>query len=249
MSLYPFMEGAIPEKTKATRNAAAEMLAKLHVAAQRFPSEKQNPGHTSVRHLNWNHNHMWNWEKLKRQLEKHAHLLFTSHNDHPSQHDNITKLITMRKEIERQKEEISQWIVQLSNTNPELLFAPTHGDYYRGNILCINDQISAVIDWDECRPDWLVYELARATWEFCKDKKQNTLNREWAIDFVQVYKNAGGPIPANELQLLIPFIRSVRMIEILFYLDQGFQGEPWDPEYTLHNLYSLINLTTYQDLF
>ncbi|KKI94110.1 hypothetical protein WQ54_00800 [Bacillus sp. SA1-12] len=249
ISLYPFMEGVIPEITKATRHAAAEMLAKLHMAAQRFPNKKKNPAHTSIKNLNWNHNHMWNWEKLKQQLEKHSQQLFTSHLDHPDQHGCIAKLIKMKNEIERLKGNISQWTVQLANANPDLLFAPTHGDYYRGNLLVVNDQISAVIDWDECRPDWLSYELARATWELCKDKKLHTLNREWAIEFVQTYKNAGGPVPANELQLLIPFIRSVRMIEILFYLDQGFQGEEWDPEYTLHNLYSLLNLASYQELF
>ncbi|MNI98253.1 hypothetical protein D3C73_1570680 [compost metagenome] len=60
--------------------------------------------------------------------------------------------------------------------------------------------------------------------------------------FLQDYRNAGGPVPETDFAFILPFIRYVRLVEILFNLDQGLKGQPWSPEYTVHNLKALMNL-------
>jgi Ser/Thr protein kinase RdoA (MazF antagonist) len=250
ISVYPFMIGEIPDVIRnAHRVSAAKMLAQLHLAALECPFYQKRIGQDSLKELNWEQNHMWNWKQVKRFLENDLAKTRSAVQFNKNQIQCIGEIFASRLEIEQQKDHISKWLLDLVASKPNLLFAPTHGDYYKGNLLFKDDKITAVIDWDESRPDWLSYELARATWEFCEDENHHTLNREKALNFVSAYQEAGGPVPSAEFNLLVPFIRCVRIIEVLFHLGQASQSEEWDPEYTLHNLKSLMNLYDFDDLF
>ena len=99
-----------------------------------------------------------------------------------------------------------------------------------------------MLDWEECHPDWLVAELGRALWEFCKSETRQTLHAERARDFLRAYREAGGPVPESDFDLLVPLNRCVRLIEVLFALDEARRGQPWDAAYTLGNLRALANL-------
>jgi Ser/Thr protein kinase RdoA (MazF antagonist) len=103
-------------------------------------------------------------------------------------------------------------------------------------------RVSAVIDWDDAHPDWLVYELARATWEFCRSKKEKTLDENRAFDFLRNYTEAEGVVSPVDFDLLIELMRAVRLQEVLFALAETIRGEFSDLEYTLFNLLSLENL-------
>jgi len=83
---------------------------------------------------------------------------------------------------------------------------PTHGDYYRRNLLCIGQQILGVIDWHDASVRPLVVELAGATFEFCRND-DHVLDFKRADAFVAAYRNSGGPVPDSELTLLLPLIR------------------------------------------
>ena len=145
-------------------------------------------------------------------------------------------------QIEQERERLQSWVARLAASGRPLHFAPTHGDYYRGNLLVEEDRISAVLDWEECRPDWLAAELGRALWEFCKSETRHTLGRTGAGDFLRAYREAGGPVPETDFDLLVPLNRCVRLVEVLFALDEARRGQPWDAGYTLHNLRALENL-------
>ncbi|MEN8143749.1 MAG: phosphotransferase [Gemmatimonadota bacterium] len=82
----------------------------------------------------------------------------------------------------------------------------THGDYYRGNLLCRAGRISGVVDWHDAALGPLVLELAGATFEFCKND-DHILQADRAREFLRAYLNAGGPVPDHELEMLVPFIR------------------------------------------
>jgi hypothetical protein len=99
-----------------------------------------------------------------------------------------------------------------------------------------------VLDWEECRPEWLAGELGRALWEFCKSDSRHTLQAERAGDFLRAYHEAGGPVPKSDFDLLVPLNRCVRLVEVLFALDEARRSQPWDAGYTLRNLRALENL-------
>jgi Ser/Thr protein kinase RdoA (MazF antagonist) len=94
----------------------------------------------------------------------------------------------------------------LSIRNQQLMTAPTHGDYYRRNLLCANGKVVGVIDWHDAMVRPLVIELASATFELCKND-EHVLQFDRADEFVASDIAAGGPIPHNELKMLLAFIR------------------------------------------
>ncbi len=87
-----------------------------------------------------------------------------------------------------------------------LVTAPTHGDYYRRNLLCRDDHIVGVIDWHDADIRSLALELAGAVFELCRNDDHD-LDIDRARSFVDTYRTAGGPVPDHELGQLQSFMR------------------------------------------
>ena len=87
-----------------------------------------------------------------------------------------------------------------------LLVAPVHGDFYRRNLLCRDGRIVGLIDWDEARPDVQLREVAWAVWEFGQ-VGGDRLDFGRAAEFLAAYAEAGGDLPTDADQAVIPLIR------------------------------------------
>lgn len=246
VSLFEWMPGEIADRERAAvRAEAARVLARLHQAALRYPDASPRPRYPPVRDLDWDRNRQWDWEAVRaflcpRARGRGAAILDETEGEEAALRREIA---ARRLQIEQEREELRDWVARLAASGRPLLFAPTHGDYYRGSLLVEGDRITAVLDWDECQPEWLAWELARALWEFCKCKQSHTLQTVRVPTFLQAYREAGGPVTRTDFDLLVPFIRCVRLMEVLFALGEAVRGEPWDARYTLHNLLSLENLS------
>ena len=57
----------------------------------------------------------------------------------------------------------------------------------------------------------------RAVWEFCRDESNGGFISEAANLFVKTYKEAGGVVREDEYDLLVPFVRCIRVQEIYFH--------------------------------
>jgi Ser/Thr protein kinase RdoA (MazF antagonist) len=114
-----------------------------------------------------------------------------------------------------------------------------HGDLFPGNVLADGaGAVAAVIDWDEAQHDWLVWDLAMAVGTFCADEDAGPLDRDAVRAFVAAYREAGGPVPPEEDELLVPLVRVKRVLEVLRAPDDR---EPrWDHQ--RRNLASLAGL-------
>lgn len=241
--LLPFMPGEIASRESATeRNSAAQVLARLHCAALHFPANVPPSLYAPMPEFNWTSNDWWNWFEIRELLAKGAEeiigLLPQS-----SEHSILAarEIINRRMQIGEERRNFQKRFAEIKFTR-RLLSAPTHGDFYAGNVLVVGGRVSAVIDWDEARPDWLIYELARATWEFCRLKAEKNLDENRAFDFLQSYTQAEGAVSPADFDLLIEMMRAVRLQEVLFALAETMRGEFFDLEYTLFNLLSLENL-------
>lgn len=242
ISLFPFIKGETVRRGNAVVEiSAAQMLAKLHSAGSEYPEKFARPGYKSPADFNWATNSNWDWAEIRNLLENGAEGLKQTLISPigGKAYDCIDEIAARKLQITEEREKAENWITELSDSARRLVSAPTHGDYYPGNLLQIDDQISAVIDWDECRDQWLAYELGRAAWEFCRDETNGALRPESAAVFIKSYGEAGGLVPEAELNLLIPFICCIRIEEVLFSLGEAVRGEWWDPEYTLYNLLAL----------
>ena len=86
------------------------------------------------------------------------------------------------------------------------IVAPTHGDYYRRNLLCVNRRIAGVIDWHDSSIRPAALELAGATFELCRND-EHVLQLDRADAFIELYRAAGGPVPNREVEFLLSLIR------------------------------------------
>jgi Ser/Thr protein kinase RdoA (MazF antagonist) len=145
------------------------------------------------------------------------------------------ELATRRAELDDARE----WALRTVETLAceDLTTAPIHGDIFRGNVLVREHAVMAFVDWEEANVDWAASDLANAMWEFCK-YGDHVLDRVAAREFVRVYREAGGTVPADEDQTLIPLVRVRRVLELL--------RAPYDTLVDWN--YQLCNLEAFQSL-
>ena len=92
--------------------------------------------------------------------------------------------------------------------------ALAHGDYYRGNVRCVNRRIVALFDWDDACYWTLENELAWSLWEFAQADEAATLDLDRADRFLRTYSAHGGPVSLRDCSFIIPFIRDDIRTEI-----------------------------------
>lgn len=245
ISLLPFMPGEMANRNNpADRTSAARMLARLHRAGLEYPENFLRPNHATLANFDWEENSNWRLTEIQDLLAGGANEL-KRHLIAPigeKAEDCITKIAARRRQLDQELKIVRVWNEQLKSSKRKLIFAPTHGDYHPSNLLTESNRISAVLDWDECRSEWLAYELGRAVWEFCRDASDGGIISEFADLFIKTYKDAGGVVSEVEFDLLAGFIRCIRVQEILFSLGEAVRGEWWEAEYTLYNFMALDNL-------
>jgi Ser/Thr protein kinase RdoA (MazF antagonist) len=120
----------------------------------------------------------------------------------------------------------------------DLVHGVVHGDFFRGNLLVREDKIVAIVDWEEAHLAPLVSELANGVWEFTKSKVTDDFDRDAAASFVASYRDAGGPVPPGEDDLIVPLISAKRVLEVL----RAPSDRHVDWDYQAHNLRSAENL-------
>jgi Ser/Thr protein kinase RdoA (MazF antagonist) len=89
----------------------------------------------------------------------------------------------------------------------------THNDIFEGNVLIDQDRVTALLDWEEATIDWQAWDLASGLWPFCQDGDR--LDQLALREFLTVYRAAGGTVPPDEDELIVPLIRARRMLEVL----------------------------------
>jgi homoserine kinase type II len=121
----------------------------------------------------------------------------------------------------------------------ELVRGVVHGDMFRGNVLMRDGKVVGLIDFEEAHVAPLVSELANGIWEFTKSKDTHDFDRGAAARFVAAYRDAGGPVPPDEEDLIVPLIRAKRVLELL--RAPADRHVDWD--YQAHNLRAAENLS------
>jgi Ser/Thr protein kinase RdoA (MazF antagonist) len=241
MSLLPWLPGEMADGDQ-VHLLAARFLAHFHRVSVHYPDRSPRPGVPAWREWDW---HEPAWPAIQAMLA-------TS----PETHDSIGQrfwhscgewaaaIADRRGQIAQERSHFQQWIANLSQSDYTLTTGLLHDDFHGGNLLVADGEVTALLDWDGCHPDWLLFDLSNAIWEFCHDDDTHALVMKDAQVFLQAYTAAGGLVTAAEFALIIEFIRCRRMIEILTALHGLATGAAWDesPDYLVHNLLSLENL-------
>jgi len=243
VSLFPWLPGEMADGDQ-MHLLAARFLAHFHRVGVNYPDLSPRPGVAAWREWDW---HGAAWPAIQAMLAT-----------APEAQDPIGQrfwhscgewaaaIADRRKQITRERRYFQQWIADLARSARPLTTGLLHDDFHGGNLLVADGNVTALLDWDGCHPDWLGMDVANAVWEFCSDDESHTLDSTAAQAFLQAYTAAGGPVTDQEFDLLLPFIRCRRLIEILTALRGIATGEAWDesPDYLVHNLIALENLQT-----
>ena len=214
--VLPFVDGA-PAEPWFDRTAAAVALAHVHGAAAELDVPPR-PGLTRL-------------GDLRAGVERGHYFESIG----PTAQPWPPELASRRIEIDDAQEWMLQQVEDLARRN--LTTAPIHGDVFRGNMLVRNGAVTGIVDWEEANVDWVAYDLAAAMWEFCKSG-DIVLKRAAADEFVRAYRAAGGTVPADEDDTLIPLVRVRRVLELL----RGPYDRTVDWNYQLCNLEAFYGL-------
>ena len=240
-SLLPWMPGEMADGDQ-VHLLAARFLARFHRVSVNYPDRSPRPGVPAWREWDW---HATAWPAIQAMLTTSpATLDPIGQRFWQSCGEWAAAIADRRAQIAGERSYFQQWIADLARSDRPLTTGLLHDDFHGGNLLVADGEVTALLDWDSCHPDWLLFDLSNAIWEFGLDDDNHTLVVENAHAFLRTYAEAGGPIAEAEFALIIEFIRCRRMIEILTALRGIATGEAWDesPDYLVHNLLSLENL-------
>jgi Ser/Thr protein kinase RdoA (MazF antagonist) len=214
--VMPFVDGA-PAEALFDRAAAARALAHIHGAAARIEIEPR-PG-------------LFPLPRVAEGMASGAYFAAIGSTARPLP----PELAERRVEVDAARAWALRTIDALGART--LTTAPIHGDVFPGNVLVREGRVVAFVDWEEANVDWVAYDVASSMWEFC-NQGAVVLDHNAAADFVGLYREAGGTLPPDEDDALLPLVRIRRVLEIL--------RAPYDRSVDWN--YQLRNLRAYRGL-
>jgi len=136
--------------------------------------------------------------------------------------------------IRRARDEALELITEIGRTR-SVVAGVTHNDIFPGNVLVDDGHVTSLLDWEEADVDWQVWDLASSIGPFCSTT-DGALDGKAAEEYIDSYRAAGGQIPPNEDDLIVPLVRVKRILEVLRAPTD--RHPQWD--------YQLANLKAYQ---
>lgn len=224
VSLWPFVEGRrLDRLIKGDRLAAARMLGRLHAALGGLDGIEARPGYPRWADVDWREHRLWSWSRADRA--------------------EIGARVDLG-EFERELEELPAAVRALdASLLPSMAI---HGDYYADNLLLVDGEVGAVLDWDECRVDWRAWEIAGAVWAFCRDESRVAIDPRMAVAFLGEYEHAGGVATAAERGTCGLLMRAARLWEAMYVLGEIQRGVGADWEYFEMNVAAMERLRGFE---
>ncbi len=226
-ALFPFVEGERLEVATVDVAQTGALLGRIH---HRTACLSLEPSWT-LETMDWDRNPLWNWAAVQRSRSGCAFRFAAQVREEG---------IDLRMERDR----LAAWVQEQASAGWKK--ACMHGDFYPGNLIGMNGQIVAVIDWDEARVEWTFWEVGRAMWECCQKPDGTELDVGQARAFYRAYLEAGPP--DFDPWLLGPTMRFTRLVDTLWDLTEADRTGVWDEEssdYHLANLRAMEGLASF----
>ncbi|MET9021778.1 phosphotransferase [Actinopolymorpha sp. NPDC004070] len=128
---------------------------------------------------------------------------------------HTTEVKELFRFLDAEAAELECWLESLRSSGRPLSRGMVHGDFNPRNLIFDKDRLVAVIDWEACHVDVLAYEAALA------------VQAPDPLAFWQTYLEAGGPLPAEDFDLLGGFSRIRTLSELQFTTDRDGRTSPW----------------------
>jgi Ser/Thr protein kinase RdoA (MazF antagonist) len=220
--------------------AVAELMANLHKTSMVWPEGGKRPQMASLEDLDWDRNGMFDRETVTRVLRRDPSPMFET--SKPADRPDVEFILSKVDLIFEEYEKTEKWMKNLAGSGRLLTRAVIHGDIYNSNLLWEDQRITGVLDWDCCQYEPLVYELGRVLWEYSKNSDKGTIDPVRSACFLESYLSAGGPVSGDQMDLMLGYIRLLRVTEVLFYVQNAVIGDYWSAPYSAANVRALENL-------
>lgn len=228
VSVFPHRSGVPVERSDdELRDAAARLLARIHAVATTRPSLPEAALQPLVR-MDWVRNPHWDLPRVRGVVRDLG----------GSGSESGRAFARGFPEVEEEWTWARRRVGELGGLG--LRSGPIHGDFWPGNLLAEDGRITAVLDWVESREEWFAFELGRAVWEFCSDRDEHVLLLGRALAFLDAYREAGGPVSVDDLDLLVEFMRIGVLGDVLYGLT--YEDPEEAAEYHLGSLERLRSL-------
>ena len=214
VSVVPFLYGKKPTRGDCENTGFCYEAGKILGLIHRYAAEKSNElpvlsSRVPVIQMDPFYNHMYDWEKACKWLSS---TVFSS--ELPYMKDQLEELWVFIKGLK------------------DMPFIPVHGDYYKGNLLWNGKHITGVLDFDDSRLEWAVYETARSLWEFTRNDSLFIFNQLQKEAYLQGYASVF-PSFEYDRELYLKIIKLIRLFEIISTASSMINGDllgGWDKE-------------------
>jgi homoserine kinase type II len=137
---------------------------------------------------------------------------------------------------------------------PDLPMVMIHGDYHPGNVKFIGEEISGVFDFDWCKMETRLFDVACSIIYYCaiwEGKEDGTLVMDHVDHFLKSYqaaakqKNNMGPLSEDELKALPGMIQAGNLYILYWGLSDYFSGKEINlEEYSKFSQHSINLINT-----
>jgi Ser/Thr protein kinase RdoA (MazF antagonist) len=205
VALLPYVEGA-PAEPGRDASAAAAAIGRFHGASARLDLQPR-PGSTPL-------------DELRSGIESGRYFAAIG----PHARELPPPLAARREEIDR----ALGWALAFTEGVQRATTHAIHSDIFRGNVLLRGGRVVALLDWEEAHVDWAAVDLADGMWDFCRPDGA-IFDPDAGPGFVRAYRAAGGTVPPDEDDLLLPLVRVRRILELVrapydYYVDWEYQA-------------------------
>lgn len=117
--------------------------------------------------------------------------------------------------FDREEAELLAWLDGVRRSGRRPRRGVIHGDFNPRNLIFDQDRLVAVIDWESSQLDLLAFEVAGVAF-----------GTPDPLAFWHCYLDAGGPLAADDIELLGGLARIGRLVELCFTVDDD-RAKPW----------------------
>lgn len=198
LTLFPFVPGQHADADSAAhRRLAADVLARIHRESRRLLGDARRPDEAGLADKRW-----WAWPAIRGLVAANRASL-------DADVDEITKI------LDDEVAELDARVSALPSDHPK---AVIHGDFNARNVLVDGDSTVHIVDWDDCRFDFVEWELAQAAGHF------GGVDVELIRQFLDSYEEAGGLTTPSTREVLPLFMRCGSVNEVFWVLDHAPDG-------------------------
>ena len=221
-TLSPYVYGKHPDPSdRVWLTNAAEVLARVHSASLAWGGVAPRPGFPRWESLNWREGGTFDWPLLANHLGTVSSLSRATRRD-------------LRIRVESGLASASSALASLAGG--QLKTTLVHGDYWVGNIIVRGSRIAGIVDWDDVRIDWRMWDVACGAKESGTDPSDPSFDPSLAARFVDSYRQSGGELTEDELASLFVLMQARMLWEVMYEIRESYLGYVTDWDYIQANL-------------